>query len=51
MAKRQRTLQEMQFRTGRHVDDVDESCSAQTFKSKNCSSKNDKTRLEIAGEN
>ena len=51
MAKRQRTLQGMLFRAGRHVDDVDEACSAQTSKFKNCSNKNDKTRLEIAREN
>ena len=51
MAKRQRTLQGMLFRAGRHVDDVDESCFAQISKSMNCSSKNDKTRFEIAREN
>ena len=51
MAKRQRTLQGMLFRAGRHVDDIDEACSAQTSKSKNCSNKNDKTRLKIAREN
>ena len=41
----------MLFRAGRHVDDIDEACSAQTSKSKNCSNKHDKTRLEIAREN
>ena len=41
----------MLFRVGRHVDDIDESCFAETSKSKNCSTKNDKTRLEIAMEN
>ena len=51
LAKRQRTLQGMLFRTGRHVNDIDEICSAQTSKSKNSSTKNDKTRLEIAREN